>query len=126
MLRPGAGAFSGVSLERAQDEWQRRVGPFGVDRFVLLGHLVQLVTDIERAGSPELGLKLFRHAKARPSTFFNVVHGVENTLFLAFALNLDWPDRLGPDAFCTLAGQLIAPEILGGEHLYRMLPGRSR
>ena len=121
MLRPGAGAFSGVSLERAQDEWQRRVGPFGVDRFVLSGHLVQLVTDIERAGSPELGLKLFRHAKARPSTFFNVVHGVENTLFLAFALNLDWPDRLGPDAFCTLAGQLIAPEILGGEHLYRML-----
>jgi len=121
MLRPGARAFAGVSLERAQEEWERRVGPFGMDRFLLSEQLVQLVTDIERAGSQELGLQVFSDARARRNTFHAAVHGVENTLFLAFALNLDWADRLGADAFCTLAGQLIAPEILGGEHLYRML-----
>lgn len=120
MLRPGAGAFRRVSLDRAQEHWEERVGAFSLDRFLLSGHVTQIVLDVERSGSPEEGRRIFSDAK-EDFCFRSGVYGVENALFLAFALGMHWPHLLGVEAYCTLARELIYPEILGSKQLEFML-----
>jgi hypothetical protein len=121
MLGLSEGACADVSLDRAREDWARLVAVPGLEPFVPSEETTSLVTDVERAGSQEHGLRIYKEARVRHSFFRGIVYGVEQVLFLAFALHLDWAHKLGTEAFCALARELVAPEILGGEHLYRML-----
>jgi hypothetical protein len=121
MLALGDDCLRDICLPRAQADWNRDVGDFGMKRFGISAQLLAFVAELERATTHEQRLSIFKETKARSHVFREISYGVENTLFLAFALNLEWAQRLGPSAFCTLSRELLAPEILGGEHLLYML-----